>query len=235
MDFEGRVAIITGGAGSLGQAVATDLLASGARVAVPYVSEEHWTALQARAGASPDRLWGAQMDLAHAASVERLAAQVTELWGRIDFLLCLAGGFAPGKVHETSADGWDHMFDLNLRTVYLALHAVVPVMIKQNFGRIITTSSAAILAGGGAGIAAYGVAKAAVRHLTELLAEELKEYDIRAHCLMPGTMDTPANRLSMPAADFSEWVRMEDVVPIVHFLLSDAARAVRSVTVPVLG
>jgi len=235
VDFDGRVAILTGGVGNLGQAVALDLLASGARVAVPYVSSEHWTALQSRAGASHERLWGAQVDLAHAASVERLTAQVAELWGRIDFLLCFAGGFAPGKVHETSADGWDHMFDLNLRTVYLALHAVVPAMIKQNFGRIITTSSAAILGGGGAGIAAYAVAKGAVRQLTELLAEELKEYDIRAHCLMPGTMDTPANRLSMPTADFSKWVRMEDVVPVIHFLLSDAARTVRSVTVPVLG
>ena len=235
MDFEGRVAIISGGAGGLGQAVALDLLASGARVAVPYVSEGHWVALQNRAGEARDRLWGSQVDLAHTASVERLATQVAELWGRIDFLLCFAGGFAPGKVHETSADGWDHMFDLNLRTVYLALHAAVPFMIRQNFGRIITTSSAAILGGGGAGIAAYAVAKGAVRQLTEILAEELKEYDIRTHCLMPGTMDTPANREAMPTADPSKWVKLEDVVPVVHFLLSDSARAVRSVTIPVLG
>jgi NAD(P)-dependent dehydrogenase (short-subunit alcohol dehydrogenase family) len=108
-------------------------------------------------------------------------------------------------------------------------------MIRQNFGRIVTVSSGSILRGGGAGIAAYAVSKGAVRQLSEILADELKNYDIRVHSIMPGTMDTEANRRAMPEADFSKWVKTEDVARVIHFLLSDDARAVRSVVVPVLG
>jgi NAD(P)-dependent dehydrogenase (short-subunit alcohol dehydrogenase family) len=74
-----------------------------------------------------------------------------------------------------------------------------------------------------------------VRQVSEILADELKNYDIHVHCLMPGTMDTPANRQSMPKADFAKWVKTEDVARVIHFLLSDDARAVRAVAVPVLG
>ena len=235
MDFQGRVAIVTGGSGALGSAVVRDLVGNGARVAVPYTSDENWAGIDNRAGSASVRLWGAKADLTKAAAVERFVADVTERWDRVDFLVCLAGGFAAGKVLETSEESWDRMFDLNLRTVYLAARAVVPLMIRQNFGRIITTSSGAILNGGGADIAAYAVSKGAVRQLTEILASELKGYNIHAHCILPGTMDTDANRRAMPKADFSQWVATGDVARVIRFLLSDDARALRSVAVPVLG
>ena len=235
MDFQNRVSIVTGGSGALGSTVALDLAENGARVAVPYTAVEHWGALENRAGIARERLWGAQADLTKAADVEQFVTEVTQRWGRVDFLVCLAGGFAAGKVYETSEESWDRMFDLNLRTAYLTAHAVVPVMIRQNFGRIITTSSGAILNGGGAGIAAYAVSKGAVRQLTEILASELKGYNIHAHCILPGTMDTEANRRDMPKADFSKWVATGDVARVIRFLLSDDACAVRSVAVPVLG
>jgi NAD(P)-dependent dehydrogenase (short-subunit alcohol dehydrogenase family) len=235
MDFQDRVAIVTGGTGALGSAVALDLAEKGVRVAVPYTSGKHWAALQSRAGAPAERMWGAQADLTASASVERFVADVTGRWGRVDFLVCIAGGFAAGKIHETSEESWDQMFDLNLRSVFLATHAVVPTMIRQNFGRIITTSSGAIMNGGGAGIAAYAISKGAVRQFTQVLADELKSYNIHAHCILPGTMDTEANRRDMPNADFSQWVSTEDVARVISFLLSDDARAVRAVDVPVLG
>jgi NAD(P)-dependent dehydrogenase (short-subunit alcohol dehydrogenase family) len=235
MDFEGRVAIVTGGSGALGTAVTLDLAKDGACVAVPYTVDEQWAALEVRAGAERERLWGAKVDLTDAAAVNRLVADVIARWKRVDFLVCIAGGFAAGKVHETDEETWDSQFDMNLRTVFLTAHAVVPLMIQQGFGRIITTSSGAILNGGGAGMAAYAVSKGAVRQLTEILASELKDYNIHAHCILPGTMDTEANRRDMPKADFSKWVATEDVARVIHFLLSDSARAVRSVNIPVLG
>ena len=234
MEFQNRVALVTGGTGALGKAVSFDLLKSGARVAVSYKSDVEWTNLKSAAEAPADRLWGRDVDLMNATAVSQLVADVVGRWGRIDFLLCIAGGFAAGKSYETSEATWDQMLNLNLKTVYLAFRSVVPAMIEQNFGRIITISSGAILRGG-AGIAAYAVSKGAVRQLTEILADELKNYDIRVHSVMPGTMDTEANRLAMPQADFSTWVKTEDVARVIHFLLSDDARAVRSVVVPVLG
>jgi NAD(P)-dependent dehydrogenase (short-subunit alcohol dehydrogenase family) len=235
VDFQDRVAIVTGGSGALGSEIALDLAGSGARVAVPYTADKHWAALEARAGAAREQLWGAKADLTKAADVEQFVAHATQRWGGVDFLVCIAGGFAAGKIHETSEETWNRMFDLNLRTVYLAARAVVPLMIRKNFGRIITTSSGTILNGGGAGVAAYAISKGAVLQLTEILASELKHYNIHAHCILPGTMDTEANRRAMPKADFSEWVPTEDVVRVVRFLLSDDARAIRSVAVPVLG
>lgn len=235
MSFRDQVAIVTGGTGALGSAVTLDLAAQGARVAIPYTREEQWRVLQSRAAALSGLIWGAPSDLTQGATVEQFVGKVIERWSRIDFLVCIAGGFAAGKVHETRQEDWDRMFDLNLRTVYLAARAVVPRMIDQRYGRIITTSSGAILNGGGAGIAAYAISKGAVRQLTEILAAELSPYNIHAHCILPGTMDTEANRQAMPKADFSKWTSTEDVARVIRLLLSSEADAIRSAAVPVLG
>ena len=235
MDFENRGAIVTGGTGALGTAVTMDLLRAGARVAATYADEGEWVALKGRAAEHRDRLLGAKVDITMAGEVGAFVAEIADRWQRIDFLVCIAGGFAAGKSYETDEQIWDKMFNLNLRTVVLCLRTVVPLLIRQNFGRIVTVSSGAILRGGGAGIAAYAISKGAVRQLTEILADELKGFNIHAHSIMPGTMDTEANRRSMPQADFSKWVKTEEVARVIHWLLSDDARAVRSVVVPVLG
>jgi len=235
MEFEHRVAIVTGGTGALGSSVVLDLLQSGAHVAVTYRSEKEWAALEARAGERRGNLAGAQVDLTLAADVDRWVAGVLAKWQRIDYLVAVAGGFAPGKSFETDDQTWDQMLNLNLRSLVFCLRSTVPVMIRQNFGRIVTVSSGSILRGGGAGIAAYAVSKGAVRQLSEILADELKAYDIHVHCILPGTMDTEANRLAMPKADFSKWVKTDEVARVIHFLISDNAHPVRSVVVPVLG
>ena len=146
-----------------------------------------------------------------------------------------AGGFAAGSVAETPEDVWDLMLGLNLRSLVSALRAVVPVMLAEDFGRIVTVSSGAILeglGGPGAGIVAYAASKAAVRQLTEILAEEVKGHNIRVHCLLPGTMDTEANRRAMPTADPSKWVKTEEVAGVVHRLLAEVAPS--PVLVPIL-
>ena len=235
MGFEDRVAVVTGGTGALGCAVTRDLLAAGACVAVTYRSVGEWTTLAQSTTNQAESLHGAQVDLTQPKEVESFARDVAARWGRIDFLVAVAGGFAAGKSYETDEKTWDHMFNLNFGSLVHCLRAVVPTMIQQNFGRIVTISSGAIFPTGGAGIAAYAVSKGAVRQLSEILADELKAYDIHVHCLMPGTMDTPANRRDMPNADFSKWVKTEDVARVIRLLLSDDARAIRSVVVPVLG
>ena len=235
MDFEGRVAIVTGGTGALGRAVVLDLLRAGARVAVPYLQEEGWQSLRAHAGEHGGGLTGGSVDLTQASQVDRFVHDTAARSGRLDFLICLAGGFAAGKSFESDERAWERMIDLNLRSVFLLLQPVIPIMTGRNFGRIITVSSGAILRGGGAGMAAYAVTKGAVKQLSEILGGELEGYDIRAHCVMPGTMDTEANRRAMPKANPAGWVKTEDVTKVIHFLLGDQARAVRSVAVPILG
>jgi NAD(P)-dependent dehydrogenase (short-subunit alcohol dehydrogenase family) len=233
--FENRVGLVTGGTGALGSAVALDLISKGVRVAAPYRSQEEFENLKRVAGARKENLIGMEADLTRSEDVERVVGSLLDHWQRIDYLLAVAGGFAAAKSYETDERTWDHMFNLNLRSVFLAVRATVPHMIRQNFGRIVTVSSGAVLHGGGAGIAAYAISKRAVRQLSEILADELKDYDIHVHCVLPGTMDTPANREAMPRADFSKWVKTQDVARVIRTLLEDDFGAVRSVAVPVLG
>jgi NAD(P)-dependent dehydrogenase (short-subunit alcohol dehydrogenase family) len=235
VELDNRIALVTGGTGALGSAVTLDLLSARARVAVTYLSEQEWIALRASAEHAGDNLYGVKVDLTDSAAVGPLASDVVERWGRIDFLVAIAGGFAAGRTYEADDKAWDHMFNLNFRSLVNGVRAVVPRMVEQNFGRIVTVSSGAILHGGGAGIAPYAVSKGAVRQFSEILAAEVKAYNIHVHCLMPGTMDTAANRRSMPNADFSKWVKTEDVARVIRFLLSDDARAIRSAVVPVVG
>ena len=232
MDFQDRVALVTGGTGALGSTVVHDLLASGARVAVTYTVETEWQHFLAGAADLRSQLKGIPVDLTEADEVKGAVQSLHNTQGRLDFLLAIAGGFAPGKIHDTSEAVWDRMLNLNLKTLFSALRPVIPVMIKQNFGRIITVSSGAIANAPGAGIAAYAVSKAAVRHLSEVLAAEVQDYNIRVHCLMPGTMDTEANRRAMPTADFSQWVTTAQVARVIHRLLADEADA--PLVVPVL-
>ncbi len=235
MGIENRVALVTGGTGGLGGAVSVELLNSGVRVAVSYRSAAEWESLKNKAGERGQNLLGIQADLTSAEEVKIMVAQITTRWGRLDFFVALAGAFAAGKSYETEDGMWDKMIDLNLRTLLVPLREVVPVLVQQNFGRIVTTSSGSILRGGGAGIAAYAVTKGAVRQLSEILADELAAHDIHVHCILPGTMDTEANRKAMPKADFSKWVKTEDVARTIRTLLDDDTRAVRSVSVPILG
>jgi NAD(P)-dependent dehydrogenase (short-subunit alcohol dehydrogenase family) len=235
VEFENRVALVTGGTGALGSAVALDLLANGARVAVPFRSQEEFENLTRRAKERQGALWGATADLTRGEEIAKVVADVIERWGQLDYVVAVAGGFAAGKSYETDERIWDHMFNLNLRSVFLLMRSVVPIMIRQNFGRIVTVSSGSILHRGGAGIAAYAISKTAVLRLSEILADELKDFDIHVHCILPGTMDTEANRQAMPKADFSKWVKTEDVARVIRTLLSDEFRSVRAVAVPVLG
>ncbi len=230
-NMQNRVAWVTGGTGALGGAVALELAAAGARVAVTYRIEKEWDALRARADA--DSLLGLKLDVTSAADLGRGAQEIVARWGRLDYLVAVAGGFAAGRSWETDDRVWRHMMDLNFHSLLFTLRATVPVMIRQNFGRIVTVSTGAILHGGGAGVAAYAVSKGAVRQLSQILADELKEYDVRVRCILPGTMDTPANRRAMPQADVSQWVKLETVARLVLELLGGDAAA-GPVEVPVL-
>jgi NAD(P)-dependent dehydrogenase (short-subunit alcohol dehydrogenase family) len=221
MDFQDRVALVTGATGALGSVVVRDLLASGARVAATYTVEAEWQHFLTGTTTSRERLNGIPLDLTEADKVRAAVQSLHSAHGRLDYLLAIAGGFAPGKIHETSEAVWDRMLNMNLKTLFSILRPTIPAMIKQNFGRIITVSSGALLTSSGAGIAAYAVSKAAVRHLSEVLAEEVKGYDIRVHCLMPGTMDTEANRRAMPNADFSQWITTAEIARLIHRLLLD--------------
>jgi len=126
------------------------------------------------------------------------------------------------------------MWEANFRSVLQVCRAVVPVLKRQGEGTIVNVGSRGALRGD-AGVAAYSVAKAAVVRLTESLAAECKHHGVRVNCVLPGTIDTAANRAAMPDADVSTWVEPEALVDAMLFLASPAARAVHGVALPVYG
>lgn len=227
---EARVVVITGAGGALGGAIAAAFRGE-ARLAL---TDRQAAKLERAYGAWPEALLQA-CDLSSADDVARLVGAVLERHGRLDVLVNVAGGFRGGKpLHEAPPDELDAMFAINTRSVWNICRAVVPVMLRQGGGRIVTIASLSALAGGAA-VAAYGAAKAATLRLCESLSAEVRGQGLNVNCVLPGTMDTPANRAAMPDADPAHWVDPRAVADVVRFLASDAARAVHGAALPVVG
>ncbi len=234
-DFTDQVVIVTGGAGNLGQAVTRAFYAAGSRVAV--VVRKRQDAIDAFGDDLPegDRCVYVAGDLADESSVAEIVREVMDRFGRIDALVNTAGGIRAGNpLHETPVDIWDFMMSLNARTVFLMSRAVIPHMLARRRGRIISISARAALKGT-AKHGPYNAAKMAVIRLTETMAAELRPHGITANCILPGTIDTPANRAETPDADFTRWVSPESLAGVILFLASDAAADVNGAAIPVYG
>lgn len=233
--LEGRVAIITGGTGALGQAVTLQFLQLGACCAVPFRREPERDALVAAAGAAAERLFTRRADLLDDREREAFLATTLERFGGIDILLNLAGGYAGGQpVAETDTATFDRMLDVNLRTVFLMCRAVIPHLVRRGGGKIVSVSARAALHGA-AGLGAYAVSKAGIITLTQTMAEELRDSNVQVNCILPSIIDTPANRLAMPDADHSRWVSPAEIARVLAFLASDASGVVSGAAVPVYG
>jgi len=150
----------------------------------------------------------------------------------------VAGGWRGGKaLHEEHSDeNWRAMFDSNLETARVALQALLPGLVERKSGSIVVLGSrAAERPWESAGAAAYAAAKAALVALVKSVAVEVLDAGVRINAVMPSTIDTPANRASMPNAEFSRWVTPESLSGVIAFLLSPAARDISGAAIPVYG
>ena len=231
--MRGRVAIVAGGTGALGQSICLAFLSAGDTVCVPFAVPEETDALRARLGpAEVPRLDAAPCDVTDEAAVNRFVTGIVERHGRVDVLVNAVGGFAGGDLASTSVAEWNRMLTLNLNTAMLGCRAVLPAMTRARRGRIVNIASRAVVPPPG-GFIAYTVSKSAVITLTQALAQEVRPHGITVNAVLPSTMDTPANRRAMPDADRSSWVSTDAVALVVAFLASDAAAAVSGAAVPV--
>ncbi len=234
-DFTDQVVIVTGAAGNLGQATALAFHEAGARLALFDRQRERAQALFGDRIPEGDKGLYAAGDITDEASVARMVDEVMGYFGRIDVLVNIAGGFTMGPpVHETALKAWDFMLNLNAKSVFFLARAVVPHMLAQGRGKIVSTAASVGLKAK-AKMGAYSVSKAAVIRLTESMAAELKDAGINVNCILPGTIDTPRNRQDMPKSDFSKWVPPESLADVILFLASEAARDVHGAALPVYG
>ncbi len=231
-DLFSKTVVITGGTGALGTAVTAAFVKSGAKVIVTYIIEEERKKVEQVVNSTACTF--EKVDLFSSKEVAGLFERVKKNHGRLDSLVCLAGGFAGGHaVEETPETEWDKMFTLNCKSAYYCIQQAMPLL-KQNGGSIVTIGSTLGLKGGG-NFTAYGASKAALINLTHAAAEEGKKHHVRANVIVPSTIDTEANRAAMPKADFSKWVKPESLAQTILFLSSDASKDISGATVPVYG
>jgi NAD(P)-dependent dehydrogenase (short-subunit alcohol dehydrogenase family) len=235
VDLSGQVAVVTGGAGILGQAVVRAFYRSGARVVVVDRTRDQARQVFGEEIPEGDACLTVGADLTDEASVAAMAGAARDRFGRIDILVNIAGGFASGApLHETLPADFDFMFNLNVRTMYLVSRAVVPIMLEQSRGKIINVGAKGALSGA-ANKGPYIASKMAVIRLTESMDAELRDRGINVNAILPSTIDTPRNRADMPKADPDKWVTPDSMAQVILFLVSDAARDIHGASIPVYG
>ncbi|HXM24338.1 MAG TPA: SDR family NAD(P)-dependent oxidoreductase [Terriglobales bacterium] len=226
--MQNKIALVTGADGGLGTQVTLALLDSGATV----IGVSRKIQQSSFDGSSFIAL---SADLSSAQKAQTLVDGIAARFGRLDILAHLVGGFAGGKtIAETDDATFQRMLDLNLNSAFYVLRAVIPHMRRAGSGRIIAIGSRAA-ENPGPGVGAYSASKAALVSLIQTVVLENKDLAITANVILPGTMDTPANRKAMPGADTSKWVQPGSVASLIAWLASEAGKDVNGAVIPVYG
>jgi len=222
MRLDGKVVLIAGGSGALGQVIAPACVEAGSKV---ITVDRHPPSIQRKG------IVAMTGDVTDQADTRRLVTDVIQKAGRLDVLINLVGGFAEGRVQDTDATVWQRMLTMNLTSGFLLSRAVLPAMTQQRAGRILhIAAKAAIEPFPGAG--AYIVAKSGLVALIRTLALELIGSGVTVNGVLPSTIDTPSNRKSMPDADPSKWVKPESIADLLLFLASEEASQINGSLIP---
>jgi NAD(P)-dependent dehydrogenase (short-subunit alcohol dehydrogenase family) len=232
--LKNKIAIVTGGTGALGKAITIAFLEEGAKVVCTYIVDKEKKECLSLTNKHKDKIVFIKVDVTKKKDVFNMITNTARKFKRVDILVNVVGGFAFSYVKDTDEKTWDLMMNLNLKSVFLCSKYVLPRMIEQNYGKIINISSRPALKGA-AGVGAYSASKAGVLNLTETIADEIKDWEINVNAVLPSTIDTPANRRDMPEADFSKWVKPEEIARVIVFLSSDDSKPISGAGIPVYG
>jgi NAD(P)-dependent dehydrogenase (short-subunit alcohol dehydrogenase family) len=220
------VVFITGAKGGVGTFVTQKFLATGATVigASRSISKEDFRA---------SNFVPLSVDFTRAAAVNEAIEATVARAGKLDVLVHVLGGFAGGaKLEDTDDATWEQMRDLNLTAAFYVLRAAIPHLRKSRRGRIVVVGSLAA-AEPRANLSAYVTFKAALTTLVRTVALENKDAGLTANVILPGTMDTPANRKAMPDADFSKWLDPAKVADLALWLADESAGHISGASIPI--
>ena len=225
--MKGKIVLVTGASGGLGTYVTQAFLEAGATVIGTSRKIQQSDFTSAGFTAIPG-------EISSRAGAQTIVDSVVARFGRLDVLAHTVGGFAGGQsVTDTDDATFQRMLDLNLNSVFHILRATIPVLRKSS-GRIIAIGSRAAVEPGPA-VGAYSASKAAMLSLVKTVAAENRDAGVTANVVLPGTMDTPANRMAMPDADFARWVQPANVASLIVWLASDAGKEITGAAIPVYG
>lgn len=227
-DLTGRRAVITGAAQGFGRAVAERLLVSGARVALWDLDPDTNARTAAHLGGHGD-VFTSTVDVSDMAAVDRATQQTVEAFGGIDILVANAGIAGPNhKTWEYPPEEWRRVIDVDLMSVYYCCRAIVPVMLAQKYGRIVTIASVAGKEGN-ANASAYSTAKAGVIALTKSLGKELADQNIAVNCITPAAARTRIfEQMSQSHLDWmlskiprGRFLKVEELASLTAWLVSE--------------
>ena len=220
---EKGTAIVTGASGNLGQAVVKKFVTEGYKVTGTILHNDI-TAFDFR----EDQFEKVVVDLMDEADSKKFVDSVVEKYGSIDVAILTVGGFAMGNISATSTADIMKQYKLNFETAYNVARPVFLQMMQQKSGRIfIIGSRPGLDAQLSKGMVAYGIGKSLIFRLAELMNDEAKGTNVVTSVVVPSTIDTEVNRKSMPNADFSKWVKAEDIANVIYYHCTEEATALR--------
>jgi len=244
MEFKGKVAVITGGAMGIGRATAGLLVQEGAKVVLADQNRTEGAAAAAEMSqAGPGEAVFFLVNLERPEEIRALIQETFKSQGRIDHLVNNAGICPLSAPEEISLEEWDRVLNINLRAVFLACQAVMPIMARQGSGAMVNLSSIAGKTGGAAVGAHYSASKAGVISLTKSFARALASSGVRVNAVAPGPVESPMTRAMTEKArqtmtansPLEGMAQPEDVAQAVVFLLSDRARRITGEILDVNG
>jgi NAD(P)-dependent dehydrogenase (short-subunit alcohol dehydrogenase family) len=226
--MQGTVVLVTGANGGLGIHVTQAFLDFGATVVGSSRKVQ-------QSDFSSSNFIAIPAEVSTREGAKTLVDQLVARCGKLDVLAHTVGGFAGGQsIVDTDDATFQRMLDLNLNSVFHILRAAVPALRQTGDGRIIAIGSRAAV-DPGASVGAYSASKAAMVSLIRTAALENRDAGMTANVILPGTMDTPANRKAMPDADVSKWVQPERVASLITWLAGPAGKDVNGAVIPVYG
>lgn len=226
-----QTAIVTGASGNLGQAVVKKFIETGYHVAGTILHND-----KAVMDFPADRFEATVVDLSSEVNAASFVKAVVEKNKSVDAAVLTVGGFAAGKIVDTSAADILKQYQLNFETTYNIARPVFTQMLQQGYGRIFLIGSRPGLdAKSGKGMVAYGLAKSLIFRLAGLMNDEAKGHNVVTNVIVPSTIDTPQNRNAMPDANFANWVKAEDIAGIIAWHCSAEAKVLREPVIKVYG